>query len=94
MKKICFFCFRRVALFYNCYIDVDCSLKTNWLKWNADYDNAAHSFDKAGNGEDLIYYLQLTCMPLINIYIIIIMAVLHYRFSSVLERSGGERTSS
>ena len=24
------------------------SLKTSWLKWNPDYDNAAHAFEKAG----------------------------------------------
>jgi len=24
-------------------------LKTSWLKFNPDYDNASHSFDKAGN---------------------------------------------
>lgn len=33
---------------------VFCSLKTNWLKWNPDYDNASHSFDKAGKEASFI----------------------------------------
>lgn len=38
------------------------SLKTSWLKWNPDYDSAAHSFDKAGKWSLLctfIIHLQI-----------------------------------
>ena len=43
------------------------SLKTNWLKWNPDYDNAAHSFDKAGmsidkNGKSLVVLQEDCCL--------------------------------
>ena len=40
--------FRTLCTWYYKVTIAHSSLKTSWLKWRPDFDNAAHAFDKAG----------------------------------------------
>lgn len=66
------------------------SLKTNWLKWNPDYDNAAHSFDKAGTNP--FYYNIIVTMKSLSqsglfLYYCVLFTALSYRTGKSFEKA-------